>query len=69
MGLVVDVCSKVLDRVVGLNILEAMIGVAFNKKPQDISNDNYLELIEDYHIEPRFCTLLRSTDKSTDLPL
>ncbi len=51
--LIIDVSPQVLDHVVGVNILEAMIVATLEKDPKEISNEDYLEIMRDYQLEPR----------------
>ncbi|MGK0290429.1 MAG: putative amino acid dehydrogenase, partial [bacterium] len=53
VGLVIDSCPKIFDRVVGRNVLEAMIIAALGKDPSEITYDDYLEIITDLKLEPR----------------
>lgn len=53
VDMVVDIAPKVFDVNVGINVLEAMIYVALNKKPEQITHDDYLEIISSLNTEPR----------------
>lgn len=54
VGVVVDRTPQVLERVVGLNVLEAMIMAALDKRaPEDVAHDEYLDLLGDMKLEPR----------------
>lgn len=53
VDLVIDNTPKILDRVVGVNTLEAMIIAALEKPKADITDDELMEIISDQHLEPR----------------
>jgi predicted amino acid dehydrogenase len=53
VNLVIDVTPKVLDRTVGLNILEAMILAASEVSAEDLSSDDIHEIIKELKIKPR----------------
>lgn len=60
VNLVVDVSPKLFDKVVGINALEAMILAALGKPPEDVSDDDFEEIINELDIQPR---LLHPTGK------
>ena len=51
--LVIDGSPNMFDHVLGPNILDAMIIAATGKDPQDLLEDDYLEIITDLQMEPR----------------
>ncbi len=53
VDLIIDNTPKILDRVVGVNTLEAMIIAALEKPKADITDDQLMEIISDHHLEPR----------------
>ncbi len=53
VDMVIDYTPQIFDEVVGINVLEAMILAALNKKTGQISDDDLLEIITDLGIEPR----------------
>lgn len=50
---VVDGSPKAFDRVVGRNVLEAMIIAGLEKPKEEITQDDYLEIISSLGLEPR----------------
>jgi predicted amino acid dehydrogenase len=60
VNLVVDVSPQLFDRVVGLNVLEAMILAALDKPAEEVSDDDFIEIIDELKITPR---LLHPTGK------
>lgn len=59
-NLVVDVSPKLFDRVVGVNVIEAMILAALGKPPEQVSDDDFAEILDELKITPR---LLHPTGK------
>lgn len=53
VDMVVDYTPRLFDTVVGVNVLEAMIFAALDKKPGEITEDDYLEIITTLGIQPR----------------
>jgi predicted amino acid dehydrogenase len=53
VNLVVDVSPQLFDRVVGTNVIEAMILAALGKPPESVSDDDFAEIIEELDIKPR----------------
>jgi predicted amino acid dehydrogenase len=51
--LVIDGSLNLNEHVLGPNILDAMILAATGKEPQDLLEDDYLEIITDLQMEPR----------------
>ncbi len=60
VNLVVDVSPKLFDKVVGINTLEAMILAALEKSPEEVSDDDFDEILNELDIRPR---LLHPTGK------
>ena len=60
VNLVIDVSPKLFDRVVGTNVIEAMILAALGKPPEEVSDDDFGEIIDELQIVPR---LLHPTGK------
>ncbi len=53
VDMIIDNTPKVLERVVGVNVLEAMISAALEKPADRISNDELLEIVSEQYLEPR----------------
>lgn len=60
VNLVIDVSPQLFERVVGTNVIEAMILASLGKPQEDISDDDFLEIIDELDIKPR---LLHPTGK------
>jgi predicted amino acid dehydrogenase len=60
VNLVIDVSPKLFERVVGTNVIEAMILAALGKPPEEVSDDDFGEILDELHIVPR---LLHPTGK------
>ena len=60
VNLVVDISPKLFEQVVGINTIEAMILAALEKSPEEISDDDFTEILEELKIVPR---LLHPTGK------
>ncbi len=60
VNLVVDVSPKLFEQVVGINALEAMILAALGKPTEEVSDDDFEEIINELDIQPR---LLHPTGK------
>lgn len=60
VNLVVDVSPKLFDKVVGINTIEAMILAALEKSPEEVSDDDFDEILDELKIVPR---LLHPTGK------
>jgi predicted amino acid dehydrogenase len=60
VNLVVDVSPKLFDKVIGINTLEAMILAALEKSPEEVSDDDFDEILSELDIRPR---LLHPTGK------
>ena len=53
VNLVIDVSPKLFERVVGVNVIEAMILAALGKREEDVSDDDFNEILDELAIEPR----------------
>ncbi|MDP2370507.1 dehydrogenase [Rhodoferax sp.] len=53
VNLVIDVSPKLFDEVVGINTLEAMILAALEKPPEEVSDDDFSEILDELKIVPR----------------
>ena len=53
VNLVIDVSPKLFDRVVGINTIEAMILAALGKPPEQVSDDDFAEILDELKIKPR----------------
>ncbi len=60
VNLVIDVSPKLFEKVVGINTLEAMILAALEKRCEEVSDDDFEEILDELHIKPR---LLHPTGK------
>jgi predicted amino acid dehydrogenase len=60
VNLVIDVSPKLFDRVVGISTIEAMILAALDKPANEVSDDDFEEIIHELDIKPR---LLHPTGK------
>ncbi|MBB5204641.1 putative amino acid dehydrogenase [Inhella inkyongensis] len=60
VNLVIDVSPKLFDQVVGINVIEAMILAALGKAPEEVSDDDFSEILDELKITPR---LLHPTGK------
>lgn len=63
-NLVIDVSPQLFDKVVGINVLEAMILASLRKPQEAISDEDFHEIIEELDIQPR---LLHPTGKFRDI--
>jgi hypothetical protein len=52
-NLVIDVSPQLFDHVVGINVLEAMILATLRKPQEAVSDDDFIEIIEELDIKPR----------------
>jgi predicted amino acid dehydrogenase len=64
VNLVVDVSPQLFEKVVGINVLEAMILASLRKPQEAVSDDDFIEIIEELDIKPR---LLHPTGKFRDI--
>ncbi|MFZ2308851.1 MAG: saccharopine dehydrogenase NADP-binding domain-containing protein [Rhodoferax sp.] len=53
VNLVIDVSPKLFQEVVGINTLEAMILAALEKPQEEVSDDDFEEILDELHIKPR----------------
>ncbi|MBW2050027.1 MAG: dehydrogenase [Deltaproteobacteria bacterium] len=53
VDVIIDPAPKVLERVVGFNVLEALILAALGKRQDEITDDDLLEIISDERMDPR----------------
>lgn len=53
VDMIIDNTPKILDRVVGVNVLEAMIIAALGKPKAQVTDDEFMEIISEHHLEPR----------------
>jgi predicted amino acid dehydrogenase len=53
VNLVVDVSPKLFDKVVGVNTIEAMILAALEKPQEEVSDDDFVEILDELDIKPR----------------
>ena len=53
VDVIIDCTPKILEQVVGFNILEAMISAALDIPLNEISEDDMLEVISDHNLDPR----------------
>jgi predicted amino acid dehydrogenase len=53
VNLAIDVSPNLFPRVVGVNVVEAMILAALGKPMEDISDDDFTEILDELKIEPR----------------
>ena len=53
VNLAIDVSPKLFDHVVGINTIEAMILAALGKPPEEVSDDDFTEILDELDIKPR----------------
>jgi len=53
VNLVIDVSPKLFQEVVGINTIEAMILAALEKPQEEVSDDDFEEILDELHIQPR----------------
>ncbi len=53
VNLVIDVSPQLFDRVVGTNVIEAMILAALGKPHEEVSDDDFVEILDELDIKPR----------------
>jgi predicted amino acid dehydrogenase len=53
VNLVIDVSPKLFDHVVGLATIEAMILAKLGLPPEEVSDDEFTEILDELNIEPR----------------
>ena len=64
VNLVIDVSPKLFEHVVGVNVIEAMILAKLGKSPEDVSDDDFIEILDELDLKPR---LLHPTGKFRDI--
>ncbi len=52
VNLVIDVSPKLFDHVIGINTLEAMILASLDKKADEVSDDDFEEILNELNIKP-----------------
>ena len=60
VNLVIDVSPQLFERVVGTNVIEAMILASLGKPAEDVSDDDFNEILDELKVKPR---LLHPTGK------
>ncbi|MBF0451006.1 MAG: dehydrogenase [Candidatus Magnetomorum sp.] len=53
VDVIIDTTPKVLERVVDVNVLEAIIYAALNKNVNEVTSDDLLEIISEQRMDPR----------------
>ncbi|MDX5298226.1 MAG: dehydrogenase, partial [Gammaproteobacteria bacterium] len=53
VNIVLDCTPQIFDLTVGINVIEAMILAALNRRVEDLTQDDYLEIITSLNIQPR----------------
>ncbi len=53
VNLVIDVSPQLFDRVVGTNVIEAMILAALGKPHEEVSDDDFIEILDELELQPR----------------
>jgi predicted amino acid dehydrogenase len=53
VNLAIDVSPQLFDKVVGINVLEAMILASLRKPHEAVSDDDFVEIIDELDIKPR----------------
>ena len=64
VNLVIDVSPKLFEHVVGVNVIEAMILAKLGKSPEDVSDDDFIEILDELDLKPH---LLHPTGKFRDI--
>ncbi|MFN4116093.1 MAG: dehydrogenase, partial [Inhella sp.] len=64
VNLVIDVSPKLFDHVVGVHTLEAMMLAAIGLPPEEVSDDDFSEMLDEIKVQPR---LLHPTGKFRDI--
>ena len=64
VNLVIDVSPQLFQRVVGTNVIEAMILAALGKPHEEVSDDDFVEILDELDLKPR---LLHPTGKFRDI--
>jgi predicted amino acid dehydrogenase len=60
VNLVIDVSPQLFERVVGTNVIEAMILASLDKPAEEVSDDDFNEILDELKVQPR---LLHPTGK------
>jgi predicted amino acid dehydrogenase len=53
VNLVIDVSPKLFEHVIGINTLEAMILASLGRPPEEVSDDDFEEILNELNIKPR----------------
>jgi predicted amino acid dehydrogenase len=53
VNLVIDVSPKLFDHVIGINTLEAMVLASLGRPQEEVSDDDFEEILNELHIKPR----------------
>jgi predicted amino acid dehydrogenase len=53
VNLVIDVSPQLFERVVGVNVIEAMVLAALGKPHEEVSDDDFEEILDELDLEPR----------------
>ncbi len=53
VNLVIDVSPALFERVVGVNVVEAMILAALGKPPEEVSDEDFIEILDELDVKPR----------------
>lgn len=64
VNLVIDVSPKLFDHVVGVHTLEAMMLAAIGLPPEEVSDDDFSEMLDELNVKPR---LLHPMGKFRDI--
>lgn len=64
VNLVIDVSPQLFERVVGIGTVEAMILAALGRPPEEVSDDDFEEILDELRVRPR---LLHPTGKFRDI--
>lgn len=64
VNLVIDVSPKLFEQVIGVHTLEAMMLAALGRPPEEVSDDDFSEMLDELDVKPR---LLHPTGKFRDI--
>jgi predicted amino acid dehydrogenase len=53
VNLVIDVSPKLFDRVVGVNVIEAMMLAALDKPAEEVADEDFIEMMDELKMAPR----------------
>ncbi|MBS3759365.1 MAG: hypothetical protein KGY61_11955 [Desulfobacterales bacterium] len=53
VDMIIDTTPKIMEKVVGVSVLEAMIMAGLDKTPETLTSDDLLEVITDLRMDPR----------------